>query len=149
MKHLTLLLILSISISSCSLFQKPSMSQEEIDAMVAENEKLKEEAEKNKDLADQLAMARMQADEALLKLADCENSSSGKVHIIVGAFKNQNNADNYSARMKELGHAGKILDGPYNFHLVTASSHESIKASLNALSPIRESVVATAWIYIE
>lgn len=124
------------------------MTQEQIDVMVAENYELKKQAESNTDLADQLALARMQADEAMLKLADCEGGNS-KVHIIVGAFKNSSYADEYSAEMKGQGYAGRIIAGPYNFNLVTSGSYESVRASLQDLSSVRDNIIETAWIYIE
>jgi len=92
MKNLIGIIFLGLIVSSCSLFQKPSMTQEQIDEMVAENEALKAQVASNKDLADQLALARMQADDAMLKLSDCEGGN-GNAHIIVGAFKNSSYAD--------------------------------------------------------
>jgi len=148
MKNLIGIILLGLIVSSCTLFQKPSMTQEQIDEMVAENAALKTQVTSNKDLADQLALARMQADEAMLKLADCEGGNS-KVHIIVGAFKNSSFANDYSAEMKEQGYAGRIIAGPYNFNLVTSGSYESIKASLQDLNGVRDNVIETAWIYIE
>ena len=139
---------MGLLVSSCSLFQKPSMTQEQIDEMVAENYALKKQVESNNDQADQLALARMQADEAMLKLADCEGGNS-KVHIIVGAFKNSSYANEYSAEMKTQGYAGRIIAGPYNFNLVSSGSYESIKASLQDLNGVRDNVIETAWIYIE
>jgi hypothetical protein len=125
------------------------MTQEQIDAMVAENSALKSQLSQNKDMEDQLAMARMQLDEAMLKLSACEEGAKSKVHIITGAFKISSNANDFAAVMKSSGYEGNIIPGPYNFNLVTASSHESINAALNALGPIRENVILTAWIYIE
>ena len=87
MKNLVGIVLLAMIVSSCSLFQKPSMSQEQIDAMIAENQALKAQASGCKDLEDQLALTRMQVDEAMLKLATCEEAANSKVHIIVGAFK--------------------------------------------------------------
>lgn len=149
MKNLVGFVLIALLVSSCSLFQKPSMSQEQIDAMVAENSALKSQATKSKDLEDKLAMARMQLDEAMLKLSACEEDAKSKVHIITGSFKTSSYAEEYSATMKGQGYDGKIIAGPYSFHLVTASSHESIQAAINALGPVRESVIETAWIYIE
>jgi hypothetical protein len=149
MKNLIGIILLGLIVSSCSLFQKSSMSQDEIDVMVAENEALTTKVTASKDLEDQLAMARMQADEAMLKLAACEDASTSKVHIIVGAFKNSSYADEYSAEIKTQGYDGRILAGPYSFNLVTSSSHESIKSALNALGNVREAVIETAWIYLE
>ncbi len=149
MKNLIGIILLGLIVSSCSLFQKPSMTQKQIDEMVAENNALKTQVNNNKDLADQLALARMQADEAMLKLANCEDGANSKVHIIVGAFKTSSYADDYSAQMKEQGYEGKIIAGPYSFNLVTASSYESVKASLRELNNIRDNVIETAWIYIE
>ena len=148
MKNLIGIILLGLIVSSCSLFQKPSMTQKQIDEMVFENNALKKQVKSNKDLEDQLALARLQADEAMLKLADCEGGNS-KVHIIVGAFKNSSFANDYSAEMKEQGYAGRIIAGPYNFNLVTSGSYESIKASLQDLNSVRDGVIETAWIYIE
>lgn len=148
MKNLLGIILLGFIVSSCSIFQKPSMTQEEIDDMVAENEALKTQVESNKDLTDQLALARQQADEAMLKLADCEDAAS-KVHIIVGAFKHAGNADDYSTEMKNQGYAGEIIAGPYNFNLVSSGSYASIKAAIRDLGTIRANVIDEAWIYIE
>jgi cell division protein FtsN len=149
MKNLVGIIVLALLVSSCSIFQKPSMSQEQIDAMVAENQALKSQVTNSKDLEDKLALTRLQLDEAMLKLANCEDATKSKVHIIVGAFKTASYADEYSAKMKSQGYDGKIIAGPYSFNLVTASSHESIQAALNALGPVRENVIQTAWIYME
>jgi len=136
-------------VSSCGLFQKSSMTQEQIDAMLAENQALKSQVSNSKELEDQLAMTRMQLDEAMLKLAACEEAAKSKVHVIVGAFKTVSYAEEYSASIKGQGYDGKIIAGPYGFNLVTASSHESIQAALNSLGPARETLVQTAWIYME
>jgi cell division protein FtsN len=149
MKNLVGIILLMLLVSSCSLFQKPSMTQEQIDAMMAENQALKSQVSNSKDSEDKLAMTRMQLDEAMLKLAACEEAAKSKVHIIVGAFKTSSYAEEYSAAMKNQGYDGKILAGPYNFNLVTASSHESVRAALNALGPVRANLIETAWIYIE
>lgn len=149
MKKLVGIALLALMVSSCSLFQKPSMTQEQIDAMVAENQALKAQAAGCQDLEDQLALTRMQVDEAMLKLAACEEAATSKVHIIVGAFKNSSYADEYSAEMKQSGYEGQIIAGPYNFNLVTSGSYESIQAALNDLNGIRENVIFTAWLYID
>lgn len=148
MKNLIGIILLGMIVSSCSIFQKPSMTQDQIDEMVAENEALKAQVASNKDLEDQLALARMQADDAMLKLSDCQEGNS-KVHIIVGAFKNSTYADDYSADMKNQGYAGKVIAGPYSFNLVTSGSYESVRAAMNELSTIRANVIETAWIYME
>jgi cell division protein FtsN len=149
MKNLVGIAILALILTSCNLFQKQSMSQEQIDAMVAENQALKAQVAGNQDLEDQLALTRMQVDEAMLKLAACEEATKSRVHIIVGAFKNAAYADEYSAEVKKLGYEGKILAGPYNFNLVTSGSFESIQSALNDLASVRDNVILTAWLYIE
>ena len=149
MKKLVGIVLLGLIVSSCSLFQKPSMTQEQIDALVAQNQALKTQAAGCAELEDQLALTRMQMDEAMLKLAACEEAAQSKVHIIVGAFKNSSFADEYSAEVKDQGYDGKIMPGPYQFNLVTSGSYESIKAALNDLYNIRAEVHEDAWIYIE
>lgn len=149
MKNLVGFVLIALMVSSCNLFQKTSMTQEQIDAMVAENQALKTQSTGCQELEDQLALARLQVDDAMLKLAACEEAAKSRVHIIVGAFKNAAYADEYSAEMKAAGYDGNIMAGPYNFSLVTASSYESIPAALNALGSIRTNIIETAWIYME
>jgi len=149
MKNLIGIVLLGLIVSSCSLFQKSSLTQDEIDALLAENEALKTEVEASKDLKDKLALAQKQTDDALLKLSACEDASLSKVHIIVGAFKNSSYANEYSVAMKNQGYDGRIIAGPYSFNLVTSSSHESLRSALNALGNVREKVIETAWVYIE
>jgi len=149
MKKIAGLIILVVIATSCNLFQKPSMSQEQIDAMVAENQALKAQLAQCSELEDQLAMARMQVDEAMLKLANCEEGAKGRYHIIVGAFKTSSYADDYSALMKNRGYDGNILAGPYQFNLVTSGSYESLRSALNQLGEVRTNVIEEAWIYIE
>lgn len=149
MKNLVTIALLALMVSSCNLFKKTSMTQEQIDAMNAENQALKAQVAGCQDLEDQLALTRMQVDEAMLKLAACEEAAKSKVHIIVGAFKNSSYADEYAAEVKQSGYEGKILAGPYNFNLVTSGSYESIQAALNDLGSVRDNVILTAWLYIE
>ena len=59
MKNLIGIILLGFIVSSCSLFQKPSMTQAEIDAMLAENEALKTHVYISKDIADQIALSIM------------------------------------------------------------------------------------------
>jgi hypothetical protein len=149
MKKIVGIVLLGIMVSSCSLFEKQSMTQEQIDALVAQNQALKTQAAACAELEDQLALARMQMDEAMLKLAACEEAAHSEVHIIVGAFKSSAYADEYSAEMKASGYDGLIMAGPYQFNLVSSGSYESIQAALNELENIRENVIEDAWIYIE
>ena len=149
MKKLVGIVLLGLLVSSCSLFDKASLTQEQIDALVAQNQALKTQAASCTELEDQLALSRMQMDEAMLKLAACETAAHSKVHIIVGAFKNSAYADEYSAEMKTNGYDGKIMAGPYQFNLVSSGSYESIQAAINELDNIRENVIEDAWIYIE
>ncbi|PID92634.1 MAG: hypothetical protein CSA96_02155 [Bacteroidetes bacterium] len=135
--------------TSCSLFQKPSMSQKEIDTLVAENQALRKQLEAANELEDQLALSRMQLDEAMLKLSACEEAGSTGIHIIVGAFKIPENANAFANEVKARGMDGRILSGPYQFKLVTAGSFESVQSAFSSLMEIRENSIDKAWIYIE
>ena len=62
MKNLVWIFILAIVTSSCSLFQKPSMSQEEIDAMTARNQSLEQQLAECETMESQLAAANARAE---------------------------------------------------------------------------------------
>ena len=109
MKKLVGIVLLGFMVSSCSLFDKTSLTQEQIDALVAQNQALKTQAAGCAELEDQLALTRMQMDEAMLKLAACEEDAHSNVHIIVGAFKNSAYANEYAAETKTLSGSGQQL----------------------------------------
>ena len=148
MKNLVWILILVLATSSCSLFQKPSMSQEEIDAMTARNQSLERQLSECENLEAQLAAANARAESVAAELAELQEAIKGKYQIIVGAFKISSNATEYSQTIKNAGYEGKIVAGFFGFDLVTYSSHESFAEALRALDEARINVIETAWVYV-
>lgn len=91
-----------------------------------------------------------------LKLADLQKQiEAGKAKeysgyfVIVGSFKNKKYADEYAAKIKEMGYEGNIVDGPNNFYLVTSGSYNTLKASLNPMRNARNILASEAWIFFK
>lgn len=148
MKKAVVFLIAIVAISSCSLFEKPSMTQEEIDAL--KNQKAAVE-EKLANLQQQYELVKMKADECaavLAKQAEEKEAASGKYLVIAGSFKQANNADNYSATVKKAGGLGTIVQGPSNFKLVVYSAHPNLKEAAKSMYSVRSGFSEEAWIYM-
>ena len=148
MRNLFWITILAIATSSCSLFQKPSMTQDQIDVMIAENQSLERQITDCTDAKNDLTAANAEIQSLRAQLTALQEASRGKFQVIVGAFKNPSYADEYSQLMKGKGFEGKIIAGPFSFDLVTYSSHESLPAALRALDEARMNIIPTAWVYI-
>ncbi len=86
----------------------------------------------------------------LQKNMNSGTEADGNVYyVVVGAFKNMKYAESYSEKVKSMGHEGKILDGPWDFHLVTYGTYNTLKNSLPALSKARSGVATESWIYFK
>ncbi|MEX0987618.1 MAG: hypothetical protein WD052_09090 [Bacteroidales bacterium] len=149
MKKIAILLLVIITASSCSLFEKPSMTQEEIDQLVTEKAAVEEELA---NLHEEYDLLRMKADECAQMLEQQANktaavAATGRYYVIAGSFKTSSYADEYSAKVRQNGGEGTILQGPYNFNLVAYSSHASIRDAIESLYVARTSISDEAWVY--
>lgn len=150
MKKIAILLMVALVAGSCSLFQKPSMSQEEIDAMVAQNVRLQE------DLANaehEASTQKMRADQCAQLLAEMqkaeEEKAKGKFHVVAGSFKTLSYAEEYSKHVKETGGTGAIVPGPSDFSLVASGSYATLREAVNAMEEARMNISSDAWVYME
>ena len=148
MKKFIWIFIIAVATSSCSLFKKPEMSQDQIDALVAKNQSLVNQIASCNALNDQLAAANAEIQSLRSELTALQEATKGKFQVIVGAFKVPSNAADYSQTIKSAGYEGKIVSGPFGFDLVTYSSHESLVESLRSLDQARTNVIETAWVYV-
>ncbi len=154
----TICYILAISIvsfSSCKKvnqwFGKSTMSKEDVEALVAQNDQLQKQVKEDAAAYErELDALRAEYEQ---KLAEYENSNpktpvSG-FYVVVGSFKNQRYAEDYATKIKTMGYEGNIVEGPSNFKLVTFTTHAGLQEALPALRTARSEVVSTSWIYFK
>lgn len=150
MKKLSILLLVILTATSCSLFDKPSMTQEEIDAVVAQKAAAEEELA---NLQQQYDLLKLKADECgsaldqYTRQEEMNTAAAGKYNVITGAFKNSAYADEYAAEMRQSGGSGEILRGPYNFNLVVYSAHSTLNDAIQAMYRARQDIIDDAWVY--
>jgi hypothetical protein len=150
MKKLSILILVILTAASCSLFEKPSMTQEEVDAVVAQKAAAEEELA---NLQQQYDLLKLKADECASALdqytrqEEMNTAAAGKYNVITGAFKNSTYADEYAAEMRQAGGTGEILQGPYDFNLVVYSAHSSLGEAIQAMYTARQEVIDDAWVY--
>jgi hypothetical protein len=148
MKKFAILLVVIFTISSCSLFEKPSMTQEQIDALVTQKAAVEEE----------LANVRQDLDLLRLKAEECAQmleqqtkpvELAGKYFVIAGSFKNNEYANDYADKVKQMGGTGNIIPGPYNFNLVVYSAHATLSDAAKSMYLARTNISEEAWVYME
>jgi len=148
MKKTAIFLVIVLVASSCSLFKKPSMDQAEIDALVNQKAMVEEELI---NLKQEYELLKIKADECaqMLEKQVAEENVSGKYFVIAGSFKNKTYAQDFSAKVKQMGGSGAIINGPYSFNLVVYSSHNSLKEAAQSMYVARTNISQDAWVYME
>ncbi len=148
MKKYAILLLVLISFSACSLFEKPSMTQEQIDALITQKAAVEEELA---NIKQELDLLRLKAEECaqMLEQQTEEQKLTGKYFVIAGSFKNNSYAEEYSSKVKQLGGAGNIIPGPYNFNLVVYSAHPTLSEAAKSMYVARTNISEDAWVYME
>lgn len=150
MKKIGLLLIVAAMLGSCTLFEKPSMTQEEIDAMLNKNQTLTEQLAAAKEDANLQSMKAIECAKVLEELQKEEEvSAHGMFYVIAGSFKTPQYAEDYSKKMKEMGGEGAIVSGPSDFSLVSYSSHASLREAINAMEKARLNIASEAWVFMD
>ncbi len=146
MKKVAVLLLAIITVSSCSLFKKPSMTQEQIDALINQKAAVEEELI---NVRQEYDLLKIQAEECtrLMEQQTMQAVTKGKYYVIAGSFKNNAYAEEFSARVKQLGGAGNIIAGPYDFNLVVYSVHETLKEAANSMYLARTNISDDSWVY--
>ena len=150
MKKVAIFLIVALFAGSCSLFEKRSMTQEEIDAMVSQNVRLQEQLVNAEHEA---SVQKMQAEQCAQVLAELqkaeEEMAKGNFHVVAGSFKTMTYAEDFAKKIKEMGGTGMIVSGPSDFSLVAYSSYSSLREAVNAMEEARMNVSSEAWVYME
>ena len=157
-----LLFVLSIGsalfLTSCkdgtSFFGKAKKAEAKVLALETENSNLKKQlAVCEEQQSNEIMIIRSDYEAKLSELQ--KQLESGKIKeysgyfVIVGSFKNQKYAQDYSKKMKEMGYEGNIVAGPNNFYLVTSGTYKTLKSSLEPMRQARSTIASQAWIYFK
>lgn len=74
-------------------------------------------------------------------------AATGTYYLIVGSFKTPQYAEDYSAKVKEMGYNTQIvMAGTWN--LVSAETYSSVREAIKGLDLVRTNVTVNAWIYV-
>lgn len=74
-------------------------------------------------------------------------AAAGTYYLIVGSFKTPQYAEDYSAKVAEMGYNTQIITaGTWNF--VSAEAYSSLREAINGLNLVRTGVTVNAWIYV-
>ena len=160
MKRLSLIIAVSglMILSSCkdgvSFLGGGKEAKAKIAMLEQENADLKKQLQDCKDIQNAEIMSiRSDYEKKLadlqLKLEAGTASEYNGYYVVVGSFKNQKYAQDYSAKVKQMGYEGNIVAGPNNFNLVTYGSYKTLKSSLEPMRKARQSVSSEAWIYFK
>ncbi len=126
------------------------MTQEEIDAMIAQNELLTEQLANAEDEANLQSMKAIECAKVLEELQKEEEvRANGMFYVIAGSFKTPQYATDFSGKMKQMGGEGAIVGGPSDFNLVSYSSHATLREAITAMEAARVNISSEAWVYMD
>ncbi len=148
MKKAAILLVLVMTLGSCSLFEKPSMTQEEIDELVNQKAAIEEELVNLKQQHELLKIKAEECAQLLEQQTTKKKEIKGKYCVVVGSFKNLKYAEDYSQKVIQKGGLGEIVSGPYDFNLVVSSSHSTLREAAESMYTARNEYSPEAWVYM-
>ena len=151
MKKLTLFLVLVIAVTSCKFIEKRGWFKKGADTLAvyqARMDSIRVADSINKVLEAERMIEQAKLDSIrAIEEAERERLSRFKYHIIVGSFKTPQYADDYSAKVREMGYNTQIIKaGTWN--LVSAENYTSVREAINGLGLVRTNVTVNAWIYV-
>ncbi len=153
-KLITVILGIALLAAGCDFVKKVNPFASKVDTM--------EIYMQQQDSIRRAELLRMQQEEARRAQAEAEAAQleeekakeeaakpSGRYHLIVGAFKTPLYAKEFHAKMKAEGHDSQIIEGYYDFHLVTIKTHDEYRPAVNDWIKIRNQGEHLVWLYID
>jgi cell division protein FtsN len=77
------------------------------------------------------------------------SSSSDKYFMIVGSFQNQNLANNYAEKIRQMGYQSQVIEASNGFYRVSAKSYNNFRQGVNEIDDFRSSVTPRAWLNVK
>lgn len=74
-------------------------------------------------------------------------AATGTYYLIVGSFKTPQYAEDYSAKVGEMGYNTQIIKAG-NWNLVSAENYSYLREAISGLDLVRTNVTVNAWIYV-
>jgi cell division protein FtsN len=75
--------------------------------------------------------------------------STDKYFMIVGSFQNQNLANLYAEKIKQMGYQSQVMDASNGFYRVSAKSFSNFKQGVSEIDNFRSSVTPRAWLHVK
>ena len=145
-------LIFTASCKKINRWFGKSPNEDQISLIMKKNDELQKQLQEDsiryaKELAQLKNSYQQKINELQKDVTSGKNNDSNVYLVVVGSFKNEKFAQNYSQKIKKLGYEGKIVKGPWDFYLVTYGTYNTLKTSLPALQKARENVATESWVY--
>lgn len=69
-------------------------------------------------------------------------------YMIVGCFSVPGNAENYAAKIRDMGYNATIIPGRDNLQMVSAQAYATLQEGVLDLEKFRREVSSQAWVYV-
>jgi hypothetical protein len=136
-----------ISLSSCKYFENHRLFSKDIDTL------LDITAEKVSYLAVDKQLVPIEEPKTL-PVVDEPKPVTGygyvadKYYMIVGCFQNQNFAERYAEKVKQMGYTAQILESSNGFYKVSAKSYSNFIQAVGEIDIFRSTITSRAWIHV-
>jgi cell division protein FtsN len=75
--------------------------------------------------------------------------SNDRYFMIVGSFQNQNLANNYAEKIRQMGYQSQVIQGSNGFYRVSAKSYNNFRQGVSEIDDFRSSVTSRAWLHVQ
>jgi len=157
-KAIVLLIITVLILPGCKFINEKILKKGEDLELVTEQlkkEMEEKEADYQKELREIMQVSQAKID-SIINYYENELASkggtygsvgAGTYYLVVGSFKTPEYAENFSAKVSELGYATEILSiGNWNF--VSAESYNNWREAVEGLEIVRSGVSVDSWILV-
>jgi len=128
--------------------QTKQKDESEVSSPVKEEEPLQQELETNaSENKEETAQEPLMDQPIPAEVPDIQSSSQKKYHIIMGAFREQNNAENFVARLNQQGGTSAIVTQMEGLYLVSYGSYDSPEERSSHIAEARQ-ISPKAWLMI-
>lgn len=111
---------------------------------------LAEQQKAETQLGQQIQRATFVIDNPLPAITLNVDRQSGKYHVVAGAFRMAENAENHVQELQTDGYNARLIgENRYGLHQVVYSSYEARRDAINALNKVKRESNAGAWLLVE
>lgn len=142
-KHIVFIIVIVAGLlTSCKYFKQHRLFSKDVDTLLDISNQIKP-------VSIDTSYSQIDIRENIPIKKPAINNTGYKYFVIIGSFRNQDYANKYAKRYREMGYNTDVMFADNGFHRVSAGSYMSYQDGINGLKTIRAAEPVRAWLYVK